>query len=380
MNMARETLLNIILFAMLPATALIAWILDEPFIITLATKAAILALAGVGLNIALGLGGLISFGHAAFFGIGGYAMGILASHAQSYAPIMESPFLIEGTKSMPVIWLVATVSSALVALAIGALSLRTSGVYFIMITLAFGQMLYYFAISWPAYGGEDGLSIYLRNGFPGVDTLVPLPFFGICFALLAVVLWMTSRLARAPFGLALSAARQNAERVETVGLAPFRIRLVAFVISGAVTGLAGALFADLNRFVSPTMFNWQTSGEIMIFIILGGVARLFGPVIGAALFIFLEESNFSEKLKSAFQDTNQYNEITEILNKIEDLLQVLAINVVKYRKQLGYTQEDLAYKADIDRTYIGYIENAKQNISIEKLCAIAKALKDVIND
>lgn len=286
--MGRETVLNTVLFAMLPATALIALLLDEPFIITLATKAAILALAGVGLNIALGLGGLVSLGHAAFFGIGGYAMGILASHAQSYTPLMEVPFLIEGTKSMLIIWGVAITASALAALAIGALSLRTTGVYFIMITLAFGQMLYYFAISWPAYGGEDGLSIYIRNDFPGLNTLDPIQFFAIAFGVLTVVLFMAARIARAPFGLVLSAARQNAERVETVGLAPFRLRLVAFVISGAVTGLAGALFADLNRFVSPTMFSWQTSGEIMVFIILGGVGRLFGPVAGAALFILLE--------------------------------------------------------------------------------------------
>lgn len=286
--MPRETLLNIVLFLMLPVTAVAALLLDEPFIITLVTKAAILALAGVGLNIALGLGGLVSLGHAAFFGIGGYAMGILASHAQSYTPLMETPFLIEGTKSMLVIWGVAIVASALAALAIGALSLRTTGVYFIMITLAFGQMLYYFAISWPAYGGEDGLSIYIRNDFPGLNTLDPIQFFAIAFGVLALVLWFAGRLARAPFGLALSAARQNAERVETVGLAPFRLRLVAFVISGAVTGLAGALFADLNRFVSPTMFSWQTSGEIMVFVILGGVGRLFGPVAGAALFILLE--------------------------------------------------------------------------------------------
>ncbi|MFG6498499.1 branched-chain amino acid ABC transporter permease [Sulfitobacter sp. 1A13191] len=286
--MMRETLVNVFLFLLLPVTALAAFALDEPFIITLATKAAILALAGVGLNIALGLGGLVSFGHAAFFGLGGYAMGILAAHAQSYTPIMGSPFLIEGTKSMPIIWLVAIVVSALAALLIGALSLRTSGVYFIMVTLAFGQMLFYFSISWPAYGGEDGLSIYVRNGFPGLNTLDPLTFFAIAFAVLALVLLMAGRLARAPFGLALSAARQNAERVEAVGLAPFRLRLVAFVISGAVTGLAGALFADLNRFVSPTMFSWHTSGEIMVFVILGGVGRLFGPVAGAALFILLE--------------------------------------------------------------------------------------------
>ncbi|WP_295317312.1 branched-chain amino acid ABC transporter permease [Roseobacter sp.] len=286
--MTRGFLINLVLFAMLPVTALVALMLDEPFIITLTTKVAILALAGVGLNIALGLGGLVSLGHAAFFGIGGYAMGILAHHAQTFTPILESPLLIEGSKSMPVIWLVAVLTGALAALAIGALSLRTSGVYFIMITLAFGQMLYYFAISWPAYGGEDGLSIYVRNGFPGLNTLDPIQFFAITFVVLALVLWGAGRFAASPFGLALSAARQNPERVETVGLSPYRLRLLAFVISGAVTALAGALFADLNRFVSPTMLSWHMSGEIMIFVILGGVGRLFGPVAGAALFILLE--------------------------------------------------------------------------------------------
>jgi len=286
--MSRESLINAALLLGLAAVPLYAWATDEPFTITLATRVAILALAGVGLNIALGLGGLVSLGHAAFFGIGGYAMGILASHAQSYTPLMEAPFLIEGTKSMPVIWITAVVASALAALLIGVLSLRTSGVYFIMITLAFGQMFYFFAISWPAYGGEDGLSIYIRNDFPGLNTLDPIQFFGICFALLVLALWLNARLARSPFGLALNAARQNAQRVETVGLSPFRLRLAAFVISGAITGLAGALFADLNRFVSPTMFSWQMSGEIMVFIILGGVGRLYGPVAGAALFITLE--------------------------------------------------------------------------------------------
>ena len=286
--MTRETVVNAAVLLGLLAVPLWALSVDEPFIITLATKVAILALAGVGLNIALGLGGLVSLGHAAFFGIGGYAMGILASHAQTFQPILESPLLIEGTKSMPVIWLVAVTAAALAALMIGALSLRTSGVYFIMITLAFGQMFYYFAISWPRYGGEDGLSIYVRNGFPGLNTLDPIQFFAIAFALLCAALWFAARLARSPFGLALNAARQSVERVETVGIAPFRLRLTAFVISGMITGLAGALFADLNRFVSPTMFSWQTSGEIMVFVILGGVGRLYGPVVGAALFITLE--------------------------------------------------------------------------------------------
>ena len=286
--MIRESQLNALVFAIFLAVP--AWALwaDEPFTITLMTRAAVFALAAVGLNIALGLGGLVSFGHAVFFGLGGYSMGILAYHAQTYTPLMEVPFLIEGTNVMPVIWLVAVVVSALAALLIGVLSLRTGGVYFIMITLAFGQMFYYFAISWSAYGGEDGLSIYVRNGFPGLNTLDPIQFYGLCLVLLSAALFGAHRLAKSPFGLALGAVRQAPQRVETVGLDGMRIKLVAFVISGAITGLAGALFADLNRFVSPTMFSWQLSGEIMVFIIIGGVGRLFGPVVGALVFVGLE--------------------------------------------------------------------------------------------
>lgn len=286
--MIAEKHLNWLIAAVLLAVPVAAWLAGEVYTVTLATRVAVLALAGVGLNLALGSGGLVSLGHAAFFGAGGYAMGILASHAQSYQPLMEWPFLIEGTKSMPVIWLVAIASGAVSALAIGVLSLRTSGVYFIMITLAFGQMFYYFAISWPAYGGEDGLSIYVRNGFPGLNTLQPIQYFVLCYALLIGVLVLCARINASPFGLALNAVRQSAQRVETVGLSPLRLRLTAFVLSGAITALAGALFADLNRFVSPTMFSWQTSGEIMVFVILGGVGRLYGPVIGAAVFIMLE--------------------------------------------------------------------------------------------
>ncbi len=286
--MTREAVLNSAVLMGLFIFPLWAWVVDEPFLITLATKTVILALAGVGLNIALGMGGLVSLGHAAFFGIGGYAMGVLASHAQSYDPILQSPILIEGTRSMPIIWLVAILTSGLAALAIGALSLRTSGVYFIMITLAFGQMLFFFAISWPAYGGEDGLSIYVRSEFPGLNTLDPIQFYAIAYVILAGVLLFAFRLRQSPFGLALNAARQSASRVMTVGMSPYRLQLVAFTLSGMITGLAGALFADLNRFVSPTMFSWQTSGEIMVFIIIGGVGRLFGPVIGAVLFVILE--------------------------------------------------------------------------------------------
>ncbi|WP_371155911.1 branched-chain amino acid ABC transporter permease [Jannaschia sp. 2305UL9-9] len=286
--MTRESIVNAVVLALLIAVPAWAVVTGEPFTITLATRAVIFALAAVGLNIALGLGGLVSLGHAAFFGIGGYAMGILAHHAQTYTVLDLGLFTTGGTKSMPVIWLVAMVASGLAALLIGMLSLRTAGVYFIMITLAFGQMFYFFAISWPAYGGEDGLSIYVRNGFPGLNTLVPIQFYGLCLGVLLLVLALNAALAKSPFGLALNAARQSPARAETVGLNPQRLKLVAFVLSGVITGLAGALFADLNRFVSPVMFSWQMSGEIIVFIILGGTARLFGPVIGACVFVLLE--------------------------------------------------------------------------------------------
>ena len=278
-------LLTLSLFVMIPAWAYMA---DEPFTITLMTRAAIFALAAVGLNLILGIGGFVSFGHAAFFGLGGYVMGILAWHAQNYSPLLEWPLLIEGTNSMPVIWLLSIILSAFLALVIGAVSLKTSGVYFIMITLAFAQMMYYFSVSWSAYGGEDGMSIYVRNEFPGLNTLDPIQFYFLCLMLLLASLWLVSSLIKSPFGLALNAARQSPQRVQAVGLDIHRLQLFAFVVSGAITGLAGALFADLNRFVSPNMFSWQLSGEFIVFIIIGGVGRLFGPVVGALVFVGLE--------------------------------------------------------------------------------------------
>lgn len=231
----------------------------------------------------------MSFGHAAFFGIGGYAAGILASHARNYEPLMTWPLEVAGTTSMLVIWPVAILAALIAAVPIGALSLRTGGVYFIMITLAFAQMLFYFAISWPSYGGEDGLSFYVRNGMFGLNMMDPWTFFVTCFAVLVAVLALTAMLVRSRFGLALEVARQQPQRLTASGIRPFNVRLTAFVISAMMTGLAGALYADLNRFVSPTMLSWHTSGEIMVFVILGGVARLGGPVAGACAYILLEE-------------------------------------------------------------------------------------------
>ncbi len=283
-----ENSLNSIVVIAMIAVPFIALALDEPFYITLATRVAIFAIAGVGLNLALGLGGLVSFGHAAFFGLGGYAAGILASHALNYEPIYSGAFEINGTTEMLIIWPIAILASGIAAFFIGLFSLRTTGVYFIMITLAFAQMIYYFAISWPAYGGEDGLSIYVRSKFPGVNTLDPLSFYFIAFGVLMLAILLVFVLKNSRFGAALQAARQNDERLSSVGIHPFNIRLTTFVISAMITGLAGALYADLNRFVSPSMLSWHTSGEIMVFVILGGVGRLFGPIVGAALFILFE--------------------------------------------------------------------------------------------
>lgn len=286
--MTRSLILNIVLVLLPLAIALGALALNQPFYVTLATRMAILALAATGLNLALGLGGLVSFGHAAFFGIGGYAAGILATHALYMQPIISWPVEIGGTDSAPLIWLVAIIAAALIALAIGAISLRTSGVYFIMITLAFAQMIYYFAISWPAYGGEDGLSLSSRTVFPGIATATPLGFFIVCYGALLAGLLLFATIRASRFGAALQAARQNETRLAAVGIAPFPIKLVAFVLSAMITAVAGALFADLNRFVSPSMLSWHMSGELIVLIILGGTARVCGPVAGAVAFVLIE--------------------------------------------------------------------------------------------
>lgn len=261
------------LLAALVLLPVAAHALDEAFYVGVASRILIFALAATSLNLILGFGGMVSFGHAAFVGVGAYTVGILMQ---------------DGVSSAWVAWPAAFVLGGLFAFVIGLVSLRTQGVYFIMITLAFAQMLYYFAISWPAYGGEDGLSITVRNAFPGLNTANPLSFFFVCYGLLMAALLLVWRMRDSRFGSALQAARQNETRVAAVGIRPYRIRLAAFVISAVITAVAGALFADLNRFVSPSMMSWQMSGELIVLIILGGTGRLFGAVAGAILYVLLE--------------------------------------------------------------------------------------------
>lgn len=284
----RKGLVQIGLLAVLLLAPLVAYFLGHVYYVNLASRVTLIAMAAVGLNLAIGYGGMVSFGHAAYFGLGGYVAGISAYHAFDFTPVFSWPTAIPGSDSMLLIWLAAMLLCGLLALAIGAISLRTSGVYFIMITLAFAQMIYYFANSWPTYGGEDGLPIYLRNSLPLVDTNNALTFFLTCFGGLLLALALTSRLMKSRFGAALTMARLNDTRLATAGIAPYPIRLVAFVISAMITGLAGALYADLNGFVSPTMLSWHMSGELMVIVILGGVGRLYGPLAGAILFVMME--------------------------------------------------------------------------------------------
>ncbi|GHE20609.1 branched-chain amino acid ABC transporter permease [Halomonas urumqiensis] len=284
----RKGLVQIALLAGLLLVPIGLHLLGHVYYVNLASKVTLIAMAAVGLNLAIGYGGMVSFGHAAYFGLGGYVAGISAYHAFDATALITWPVSIPGSDNMLVIWLAAIVLCGLLALAIGAISLRTTGVYFIMITLAFAQMVYYFANSWPSYGGEDGLPIYLRNGLPGLDTNDALTFFLISFAGLVLAMAITSRLMKSRFGAALTMARLNDTRLATAGINPYPIRLAAFVISAMITGLAGALYADLNGFVSPSMLSWHFSGELMVIVILGGVGRLYGPLAGAVLFVMME--------------------------------------------------------------------------------------------
>ncbi|MGX1101896.1 MULTISPECIES: branched-chain amino acid ABC transporter permease [Bradyrhizobium] len=252
------------------------------FILTLFTRIVIFALAAASLNLIMGYGGMMSFGHAAYLGIGGYAVGILAA---------------EGIGSGFIQWPVALAVSALFALLIGALSLRTRGVYFIMITLAFAQMAYYIASALSRYGGDDGLTVYKRSDFAGLINLSDRnQFYYLCLACLFGGLYLIWRIVNSRFGLVVQGVRSNEQRMQAIGFHANRYGLVCFVISGTICGLAGALLANNTDFVSPAVMYWTRSGDLMVMVILGGMGSLFGPVIGAIVYLLLEEllSQFTE--------------------------------------------------------------------------------------
>jgi branched-chain amino acid transport system permease protein len=267
--------INAALLIILALVPIYARLTGDPFVMTLFTRILIMALAALSLNLIMGFGGMVSFGHAAYLGIGGYAVGILAK---------------EGIGSGFVQWPTAIAASALYALVVGALSLRTRGVYFIMITLAFAQMIYYVAIGLDRYGGDDGLTINVRSQFGTVvDLNNKTLFYYLCFAILLAGIYLVWRIVNSRFGLVIRGARSNERRMRAIGFPTFRYKLVCFVIAGAMCGLAGALLANHTSFISPAMMHWTRSGDLMVMAVLGGMHAMFGPLIGTMTFLLLEE-------------------------------------------------------------------------------------------
>ncbi|MCR8726721.1 branched-chain amino acid ABC transporter permease [Frigidibacter sp. ROC022] len=275
-------LLALVVLAVLPTLA--AWA-GSPATVPLATRILIYGIAAASLNFALGYGGMISFGHAAFFGIGGYVVAILFTHWFNEAPIFG---LIPGTNQLLITLPLAIVVSGLFAAAIGALSLRTGGVQFIMITLAFAQMLFFLFVSLKAYGGEDGLSMRRPDAFLGLNLRDRPTMYYLTLVITVLFFAGLRRLVRSSFGTVLDGIRQNERRMEALGIATYRHKLFAFILSGMGVGMAGALMANAMRYVSPDMMHWSRSGELMIMVILGGTGTLLGPLYGAAALLLLE--------------------------------------------------------------------------------------------
>jgi branched-chain amino acid transport system permease protein len=274
-NLRARTLALVVVLLLLAAVPPVAALLDQPFYLDLFRRIMIFAIAALSLNLILGYGGMISFGHAVFLGVGAYAVGVLSHH---------------GIQSGYLQWPVAIVASALVALAIGAISVRTSGVYFIMITLAFSQMLYYLGISIEEYGGDDGMRLTVRSQFPGLVNLDDgTAFYYLVFGVLVFFMFLVHRLVNSRFGMVIRAAKSNEARTRAIGFSPYAYRLMAFVIAGAMCGVAGALLVNHTSYLTPEFMNWTRSGELMFMVILGGIGTTLGPVLGAAVLLLLED-------------------------------------------------------------------------------------------
>jgi branched-chain amino acid transport system permease protein len=260
----------------------------DPFILSLVSRGMILGLAALALDLVLGYGALVSFGHAAFIGIGAYAVAIAASHG------VEEFFI-----AVPI----AVAAGVAFAVITGAISLKTRGVYFIMITLAFAQMAYFTTQSLTAYGGDDGLSMAHRSLVFGTRVLeIDAVFYGLVLAILGAVYLVCRRLVASRFGRALRATRENERRAAALGFDVFQIRLVAYAISGAIAALAGVLFANLTEFVAPAYLSWQRSGELIVMVVLGGMGTLHGAVLGAIAVVLTEEglSHLTQHWKAIF--------------------------------------------------------------------------------
>lgn len=265
-----------ILIVLIAAVALAVPLFGDTYATKFATRILIFGMAAFAVDLLLGYAGLVSFGHAAFFGLGAYATGMLVNAG-----------IVSGFLVLPAAVLAATLG----AIVIGALSLRTTGLYFIMITLAFAQMVFYVAQSLRSYGGTDGFALNGRASFAGLfDANNATTFYYLCLGLLAAVLFLAARFLRAEFGVVLRGSRDNAVRIEALGFPSYRYKLAAFGISGGIAGLAGALMAMLNQYVAPPgMLDWVTSGDLLVMVIFGAAGTLMGPIVGAAVFLFFAE-------------------------------------------------------------------------------------------
>jgi branched-chain amino acid transport system permease protein len=271
-----RNVVSVLLLAGLVLLPFYAELAGQRFLLILFTRIVILALAAVSLNLILGYGGMMSFGHAAYLGVGGYAVGMLA-HEGIYTGFVQ--------------WPVALLASALFALVIGALSLRTRGVYFIMITLAFAQMAYYVVSGLSRYGGDDGLTIYKRSQFVApLDLSNKVQFYYVCLALLYASIYFVWRLVNSRFGMVIQGSRSNDMRMRAIGFPTYRYKLVCFVIAGTLCGLSGALLANHTDFVSPGILYWTRSGDLIVMVVLGGMATAIGPLFGAVALLVLEEA------------------------------------------------------------------------------------------
>lgn len=281
--LAANSLVMWIGLALLAIVPPLAYFSGNPFWLDIFTRLVILSIAAVSLNLVLGYGGLISFGHAAFLGLGAYSVGIPVHHYINGE--FEAVATVNGFFHLGL----AVGVSALYALVTGAISLRMRGVHFIMITMAFGQMMFFAIVSLEAYGGDDGLTIYERSELPLIYLGNPLSLYGLCFASLVAALFIVHRIVNSRFGMVIRGAHGNEERMRALGFNVYAYRLLAYVISGAMCGYAGALLGNFTTFISPEMMDWTRSGELMFMVILGGTGALFGPVIGASVFLLLEE-------------------------------------------------------------------------------------------
>lgn len=261
----------VLLLVLLPLYARLA---AEPFALTFGSRVLVFALAAVSLNLVLGYGGMVSFGHALYLGLGAYGVGILAHHG------VHNGWLQLG---------VTILTCAIVGALTGLVSLRTTGIAFIMITLAFAQMFYYLFVGLRQYGGDDGLSIATRSDF-GLFTLgSPITLYYTALLLVLAALLATHRLVHARFGMVLRGCQVNERRMKALGFSTLRYKLSAYTLSSVLCGLAGLLYGNLTGFAAPAYMAWTLSGELIVIVVLGGMGTVFGPLVGAIVLLISEE-------------------------------------------------------------------------------------------